>query len=689
MASVRAITSLPAAKVAALLLATLVVAGCEEDPNDPDTWPVVPEASRLMTEQVGSTAFEAPVDVVAVPGTTDMLIVEQAGRVLRMDLAAPDAEPQVVVEIPGRVLGPEAGRELGLFSVALHPTYPSDPRAYLSFTASSPTDPAISRVLEVPVRPDGRMDPDAGRVVFELPQPRKTHNGGTVRFLPDGRLGIAMGDGGYQEEHSPNAQDPDSAYGALVAIDVDADVDPDGELPALEVLAIGFRNPWKWSIDPETEQIWLGDVGLRTAEEINRVVLGGNHGWPRYEGTSMREDAALCSSCGPLVDPVVSYGRGGSRAVIGGEVYRGSLLPALWGVHIFAGNESGLLMGVDADAEGTNPPTVVGETLLRIVGFGVDQQGELYVLDRNGGGLHRLVPERPVPEVPALLSQTGFVDADDPEEPPDAALEYPVQWPFFADGADKRRWLLMPDDAQIEVRSDGDLTLPVEAVLVKTFARAERVFETRAMVRSSQGGWRGYSYRWRADGTDADLLDGSELDDIEGEPWLFPGRVTCLTCHSEAAGVSLGPTLAQLGGPEGDAVQALIARGWLDSADVQDAGTPPLPSPDDPAASLDARARAYLDTNCSMCHRPTGTAAGLMDLRFDTAEEDTGLCSPPALEDFGFEDPRIVAPGEPERSVLIARMAAEDDVQMNPYRQVLDADGLELLTEWVRDVGCR
>jgi glucose/arabinose dehydrogenase/mono/diheme cytochrome c family protein len=674
----------------ALLIPALIAAGCEplEPPFDveppPDVEPA-PGALRISLEQVGSAVFALPVDVVSVPGTTDMLVVEQAGRVHRLDLDRPDAPPELVVDISSRVFGPDAHRETGLFSLALHPLYPDDARAYLSFTEPSDTAQAHSVVLEVPVLDDGTLDADAGRVVFELPQPRRTHNGGSIRFLPDGRLGIAMGDGGYQEEYRPNAQDPDSAYGALAAIDVDSLEDP----PPLDVLAIGFRNPWKWSVDPVTEQIWLGDVGLRTSEELNRVEIGGNHGWPRYEGTVMRDDAALCEDCGPLVVPVVTYGREIGRAVIAGYVYRGSQLPELVGTHVFADNTLGKILGIESDAEGTNPPLELGETGLKIVGFGVDPDGELVALDHLAGGLHRVVRALDEPEPPALLSETGFVDPGDPEEPPEGALEYDMQWSFFADGADKRRWIQLPDDTVAEVTPDGDLELPVGTVLGKSFARASGVFETRALVHDAELGWRGYSYRWNEERTDADLLDGSRLAQIDGDPWLFPARSTCLSCHTVAAGIALGPTLAQLGGVEGEAVQAMIARGWLDADDVLAAGTPPLPASDDPTADLDDRARAYLDANCSMCHRPGGPAVGLMDLRFDTPEEDTGLCAPPSLDDFGLDDARFVAQGSPERSVLLWRVRAEGGEQMNPFRRLVDEDGADMLTEWVLEVACR
>jgi mono/diheme cytochrome c family protein len=210
-------------------------------------------------------------------------------------------------------------------------------------------------------------------------------------------------------------------------------------------------------------------------------------------------------------------------------------------------------------------------------------------------------------------------------------------------------------------------------------------------MRHSDGEWAGYSFEWNDAQTEAFLLTGGKEVDLGGQTWSFPSPNACLACHTAAAGRSLGLETAQLNGPGGGATNQLEA---FDANGLFTGPLPDLPAAlpalEDPygVGDLTARARAYLHTNCAQCHRPGGpTPVGGLDLRFDTPFADMGLCDePPQAGGLGIVNARLLAPGEPARSVLVARVSRRDEAGMPPLAaQLVDNLGVALLTDWVRN----
>ncbi|MEO1170456.1 MAG: PQQ-dependent sugar dehydrogenase, partial [Myxococcota bacterium] len=471
----------------------------------------------------------------------------------------------------------------------------------------------------------------------------------------------------------------DSPLGKLLALDVDATQSP----APWEALALGFRNPWKWSVDAQSGAVFLGDVGNLEREELNRFVPGGNYGWPRFEGTREDEAMPLCEDCGALTEPVVEYCHNVGSSITAGVVYRGAGIPEMNGQYVFGDFGKGRLFLVPADATSTHDLVTIGTTAVSITGFVHDHAGELLLLDRSGGGFFRLETIDRSQDPPSRLSESGFVDPRDPWSPPEVALEYAIQWPFFSDDADKGRWIIPPEEGTATVLADGDLDFPPGTVFVKRFELDGRRVETRAFVHTEGGRWRGYSYRWRDDGRDATLLPGSARAQIGDVPWYFPSRTECLSCHTRAASFALGPTMPQLAG-DPQQVEAMIDRGLL-AADVELPA--PLPAADG-EEGVSVRARAYLDVNCASCHRPGGPGGGALDLRFDTPLEDSGLCGEAQVDTLGIDDPRIVAPGDLSRSVLWRRLVALDQTRMHPFRQTRDSQGETIIRAWIDEVQC-
>ena len=234
-----------------------------------------------------------------------------------------------------------------------------------------------------------------------VPQPYANHNGGMVAFGPDGYLYIGRGDGGSRGDPQNRGQNPHELLGKVLRIDVDHErpfaVPSDnpfvkgGGRP--EVYAFGLRNPWRFSFDRATGELWLADVGQYKWEEVNVIQRGGNYGWSIMEGNHCFKPEDRCPREGLLLS-VAEYGHDKGRcSITGGYVYRGKRLPVLGGTYVFGDFCSGELFALPAQSERDvlREPRLLTKTDLRISSFGEDEAGELYVID-HGGGVYRLDP---------------------------------------------------------------------------------------------------------------------------------------------------------------------------------------------------------------------------------------------------------------------------------------------------------
>lgn len=347
--------------------------------------------------------FERPVDLQhAGDGTNRLFVVEQPGvvRVFENDPAVEEAA--LFLDLRDRVL---YGGEQGLLGLAFHPDFAENGFFYVNYTADGPRRTVVSRFRVDPNDPD-RADPSSELVLLEVPQPYSNHNGGQTSFGPDGYLYIALGDGGSAGDPQEHGQDRSTLLGAILRIDVDNPsgdrnygIPPDNPFVAAscgpagcreEIYAYGFRNPWRFSFDPETGALWTGDVGQNRYEEIDVVVKGGNYGWDILEGRHCYEPSSGCEQEGTVL-PVWEYAQdGGNRSVTGGFVYRGRNVPELAGKYVYGDYVSGRIWALTLD--GTE--VVENTELLRmdagsISSFGVDAGGELYVCDHRDGRIYR------------------------------------------------------------------------------------------------------------------------------------------------------------------------------------------------------------------------------------------------------------------------------------------------------------
>ncbi|MEM7135721.1 MAG: PQQ-dependent sugar dehydrogenase [Myxococcota bacterium] len=605
---------------------------------------------------------------------------------------------------------------------------------------------------------DGTLvgDPDSEQILLNFRLVNGVHRGGGLGIRSDGYLYLSVGDQGNRKTSQsivenfngsvlrfavnvtdngdgtwacpPGTHQPrrifdtaDEVSGRYYCIpDDNGWLDPAGGLLE-EYCAVGFRNPFRLTVDPANGRVWVGDVGQSTREEVDVVECGRNYGWPFREGFAPGIEGEPASYLGILADPVVDFTRSEAASIVGGYVYRGSRFPDLVGRYVVADYVTRGIWAVDFDEDagtgtkeyltnfgGSNLATL-GQTNDGELFFGtVFSDGRLHTLDRDG---------TPGADAPARLSQTGAFANLAALEPSDYWVPYELNQPFWSDGAVKSRFLALPNDGfrngsneKVVFFENNDWTFPSGTVLMKHFELAldeslptvRTRLETRFMVRGDDGNWYGLTYRWRVDQSDADLLTDGEsanytVTELDGETrtqtWRFPSRAECLTCHRQSAGGALGPSTHQL---NGNAFYEATGRTdnqletWNDlgmfSPSLNNAAIPAMiraPGLGDVAAPLQDRARGWLDSNCGGCHRPAGVGAAF-DARFTTPFESQSMLDVPAGDDLGIPGLELLAGGDPWASSILIRVALVGSAAMPPLAKALpDINAVDVLRAWV------
>jgi len=314
-----------------------------------------------------------------------VFILEKPGRIQIVQEDSLLAEP--FLDIRGRINSQNSER--GLLGLAFHPDYTENGFFYVNYTDLN-GNTVVSR-FQVTNDPN-RADPDSESILLQFNQPYANHNGGMLAFGPDGYLYVGTGDGGSGGDPQGNAQNPNTLLGKILRLDVDSQSPyanpPDNAVGGLpEIWALGLRNPWRFSFDRTTGDLWIGDVGQNQWEEINMLpagIAGGlNLGWDYYEGTHSFDGTPPDGV--NFVVPVMEYAHGGGDcSVTGGYVYRGQVLDEWQGVYLFGDYCSGTVWGALPDASGSWQSEELFQVSVLLASFGEDQDGELYLVDLNG-----------------------------------------------------------------------------------------------------------------------------------------------------------------------------------------------------------------------------------------------------------------------------------------------------------------
>ncbi len=359
---------------------------------------VVAQAEPIFTLQPIAQGLANPVSITHA-GDNRLFITLQDGLIVIHD--GTRVLPEPFLDIGSLVL---SGGERGLLSVAFHPRYPQNGLFYVNYT-NVQGHTVIARYSVSPQDPN-RANPSSGVTILTINQPFANHNGGQLQFGPDGYLYIGMGDGGSGGDPGNRAQNPLDLLGKMLRIDVDSafpyaipDSNPYAHIDNArgEIWATGLRNPWRFSFDRATGDLWIADVGQGTWEEIDfqpATSIGGeNYGWRRMEGTHCFNPTSGCNP-GSLVLPVIEYDHSVGCSVTGGYVYRGTRNPRLIGQYIYGDYCSGRIWAGTRHANGSVTSRVLFDAPFTISTFGEDAAGEMYVGGYSNGTLYRIVDSR-------------------------------------------------------------------------------------------------------------------------------------------------------------------------------------------------------------------------------------------------------------------------------------------------------
>ncbi|WP_455204452.1 PQQ-dependent sugar dehydrogenase [Kaarinaea lacus] len=377
-----------------LLVAVVVLFGCFDNGAEP----INSERSVIQLSQVfKQLEFSQPVAMLQVPNNdSEWYVVEKPGQVFRITSSSEKPQKQLYLDIKDRV--DDGPSEAGLLGMAFHPKYKKNGEVFVSYTAEgSPLTSTISRFKG----PVGDVLPeDSETILLAVEQPYGNHNGGQIAFDPKGNLMIGFGDGGSGGDPKGNGQNVQTLLGAMLRIDVDSAspyaIPNDNPLVGKEnargeIYAWGMRNPWRWSFDRKTGELWVADVGQNKWEEINLVTKPGNYGWNLREATHCY-DRSPCPGA-DFIDPVAEYSHQWGCSVTGGYVYRGKQIPKLKGVYLYGDFCSGRIWGLYRLDNGGFESRLLLESGLMIASFAEDNQGEIYVIHYHGK-IYKIVPSK-------------------------------------------------------------------------------------------------------------------------------------------------------------------------------------------------------------------------------------------------------------------------------------------------------
>jgi glucose/arabinose dehydrogenase len=337
-------------------------------------------------------------------GTERMFIVEQRGIVRLAEHGRMNRTPYL--DIVKKV---QDGGECGLLGIAFHPDFAENGYLYVNYTRKSPKLQTVISEFKADPK-SNQVSASSERILLTVDQPFPNHNGGQIKFGPDGMLYIGMGDGGSANDPRNYGQDPGVLLGKMLRIDVnDRDpyaVPPDNPFVSTkgyrpEIWATGLRNPWRFSFDRATGVCYTGDIGQNKWEEIDVIIKGGNYGWRLREAS--HPFLPTGGTHNNLIDPIAEYGRELGLSVTGGYVYRGKQFKPWQGVYFYADYGSGRIWGlkyekgkVTANDQFNVTFADSGKSALNRVqpsSFGEDLAGELYICDHSAGVIWRMVPE--------------------------------------------------------------------------------------------------------------------------------------------------------------------------------------------------------------------------------------------------------------------------------------------------------
>lgn len=658
-----------------------------------------PEAPKpYVPEQVFTQiALNDGLEMQMVPGAGRFAAVEKNGKIWTFKDSPDAASKDLLID-----LKPDHPALSYGYGIAFHPKWRENGLVFITYVEGdkNPEGSKLSRFKLTQQAPPV-LDPKSETVL--LTWLSGGHNGAHLQFGPDGMLYCTTGDATAPSppDSLKTGQDLSDFLSSILRIDVDHEengkayaIPKDNPFLATpnarpEIYAFGFRNPWKISFDPKG-RLWCGDVGWELWEMIHLVPKGGNHGWSAMEASQpiMPE----LKGPGDIIPPVAAHPHTEAASITGGYVYHGARFPELSDAYIYGDYETGKIWALWHDGKQVTRREEIADTPHKIVSFGQSEDGELYWMNwEKDTRVYRLARNPAVgkpSEFPRKLSETGLFTDTATQKAAAGVLPFSITEPLWQDGASAERFVALPEGQKIKTTTSGNpakptykVEWPVDAVLARTISLKQKRIETQVLHFDGET-WNGYTYRWNDAGTDAQLVgaDGEEFT-IEKQPWRIHGRAECARCHTNWSGFTIGfqpDQLASIGGSKTE--EAAIFDGpFFERLKTR------LVASHDERASLEDRARSWLHANCAHCHRRHGGGSVQLMVNADLPTTEAMLLDEkPVRGDLSLTDARIIAPGKPHQSVLLARIARSGTghMPMIGAREV-DPDGFRLLWDWI------
>ncbi len=545
--------------------------------------------------------FNHPTVITNAPGTERLFVGEQGGKVYSIPndpgVAAPDLfldTHQLVKHVnatQGVSLSPEA-----FYGLTFDPNFIENRYCYVCYVVrnNKGSGGAYAEGTRVTRLTVSRTEPPVCDVASEqliIAWLQGGHNGGCLKFGPDGCLYISSGDGSpvFPPDGLNSGQNMSSLLSKVLRIDVRnshsgrpytiPSDNPFVSTPGVrgETWAYGLRNPWKMSFDRKSGELWLGDVGWELWELVYRVRPGDNYGWSLVEG---RQPVHVERQRGPtpIVPPTIEIPHTEGASITGGFVYRGKKFPELYGQYVFGDWETRRVWGVNVDGPQLGERKEIVEPVVRIVDFAEDNSGELYLLDYDDGTVFTLVPNDAKPSdtpFPRKLSETGIFSSVAEHRVAPGVVPFSIQSEQWADHALSERFVAVPGRESIKLHGKTRqlpgtmfsriMDFPLDSLLIKTLAlemqhgdpASRRRIETQVLHFDGRE-WQGYSYEWNDAQTDATLVERTgkrrqlTVDDPHApggkreQSWWFPSRMECIRCHNPWTEYTLAFTVPQL-----------------------------------------------------------------------------------------------------------------------------------------------
>lgn len=692
--------------------------------------PPLPFATEQVFESLDP--FKNPTHMTRVPATDRWIVTQLNGKIFSFNRSG-DPDVQLAVDIKRTPTPPWYFR---VFGVAFHPEFPKKPWCYITYsdTPKSVTGAKLSRFRVIdPATPKIKLDSEMVMMQWRS----HDHMGSQPLFGPDGFLYLSIGDGQRPNPPDPmnTGQDISDLQASMLRIDVDKTtrdlnygIPPDNpfvDVPNArgEVWAFGVRNPWRICFR-ENGELWVGDVGWEMREMIYRIDKGANYGWSVKEGSQNVKPMSGAHSI-PVTKAIIEHDHVEARSITGGFFWTSPRIPELVGAYIYGDWMTGKVWALkyDSDNEQIIEHRELIDTPLQIISFAIDEDGDVLIVGYDGT-IHRLIPNPLLADkesqnnaFPRKLSDTGLFESVIDEKPSAGVIPFEINAHHWADNTTSKRWIGVVGDDQLSLfeKSEwttgdiqGQFKFPHNSVIAKTIylqldpsnPKSNRRIETQVLHRNNDA-WMAYNYVWNDEQTEAILQENIAVekefriaapessDRFRKQKWLHSSRDQCMLCHIWSSGTVHGFKRDQLNrnfeGEKESQLQKMAAIG-LFAEDFE--ALEPSVSPGDETASLEKRARAWLQLNCAHCHRQNGGGTGSFVLEDSPSLEDMKLVDMPANQgDFGLTDTKLVVSGDPSRSVLLYRMMKSGHGRMPQFGSaVVDDQGVLLLYDWIKSL---